>query len=215
MADENATPNLNDTAPPTTEQPPPTGTPAGERLFTQADVNRIVAERIARERQKPAETARPNAQTQPSTTQPSTHTPAPSAAPATFDAEAFGDVLSEFPFDREQRAEIRNAAKRENPSDMDGFVAKWARMFGKQKAGGGTSSTPATQTAPGSTPAPQAPAGPPVTGGGPPANPTNVTDDTPLLRMSNADREALRQRIGDAEYVKRMREQFRTVRVRG
>jgi hypothetical protein len=211
MADENANTTTNDTTTTTNvETTQSTGSPpAGERTFTQAEVNRIVAERLARVNPRPAEQARTNAQ---NTAAPPQNTqPASVPAPAAYDAEALGDALAEFQFDKEQRAEIRAAARRDGISDVDAFVAKWARMFGKQPGSAATPATPAPES-----PAPKTHSGPPVTGSGAPANPTNVvTDDTPILRLSEDARKALLNRIGPAAYVERMRKEFRTVRVRG
>jgi hypothetical protein len=212
MADENANPPPNDTTTtPPAETPPPNGSPpSGERTFTQADVDRIVKERLARANQRPAETARTSAQTTAATTQ-STQ-PQPSTT-VTFDADAFNDALSEFPFDKEQRRVVRDAARRENPADMDSFVANWGRMFGK--APGQTAAPPTTTPAAATTAPKTTPQAPPVTGAGAPANSTTVvTDDTPILRMSEADRIALRRRIGDGPYVDRMRKEFRQGNVR-
>ncbi len=216
MADENtSTTTETTTTTPAAETQPSTGAqPTGERTFTQADLDRIVNERLARDRQRRAEPARTtNAQTQApqQTTQPQQ-----TASSVTYDADAFNDALSEFPFDKEQRATVRDAARRENPSDVDAFVAKWGRMFGKQPGQTSAVATTTTTQAAATTTAPKtAPQGAPVTAGGAPANPTTVvTDDTPILRMSESDRVALMNRIGRDKYVDRMRQEFRTSNVR-
>lgn len=49
---------------PTTPTPEASGDQGGERLFTQSDVNRIVSERLARERQKTEPTAIDDRETQ-------------------------------------------------------------------------------------------------------------------------------------------------------
>lgn len=122
----------------------------------------------------------------------------------------FDDAIGDLSLSGAQKKFLRDMVMEKRPGDVGGFVSSFVEMSG-WKAGG--SSNPATPAP--ATPAPKAPQGPPVTGSGAPANPTVTTDDTPLLKMSNEARESLRRRIGDVEYVKRMRTEFRTVRVRG
>lgn len=217
MADEATSTQATDTATTaTTETPPSTGQqPTGERTFSQADVDRIVNERLARDRQRRAEPARTtNAQT--TAAPPQNTQPQQTTSPVTFDADAFNDALAEFPFDKEQRRVIRDAARRENPTDLDGFVSNWGRLFGKQPGQQTAATATTTQAAAATTTAPKTAAqGAPVTGAGAPANPTTiVTDDTPILRMSDSDRVALQRRIGIAAYVERMRKEFRQSNVR-
>lgn len=97
-----------------------------------------------------------------------------------------------------------------SPQDPAEWVQQRAEAFG-WKARGSNPATPAPET-----PAPKTtPQGPPVTGSGAPANPTHtVTDDTPILRMSDADKIALRRRIGDVAFVERMRKEFKDGNVR-
>ena len=203
MADENTNPNPTETTTTTVvETPPPTGTqPTGERTFTQADVDRIVKERLARANPRPAEPARTNVQT---AAPPQNTQPASSPAPAvTYDAEALSDSLAEFSFDKEQRAEIRAAARRDNPSDVDAFVAKWGRMFGKQPGSPATATPAATapvQVQPVTT---AVPGTPPVTSRGTPPPAGTPTDDTPIMSMSEADKRALAARIGDKAFAER------------
>lgn len=97
-----------------------------------------------------------------------------------------------------------------NPQDPVGWVTQRAEAFGWKAAGPATPATPAPETPAAKT----APQGAPVTSSGAPANPTTVTDDTPILRMTEGDRIALRRRIGDAAYVERMRKEFREGNVR-
>lgn len=134
--------------------------------------------------------------------------PAPAQTAATptvtVDTDALTDALDEFTFDKEQRREIRAAARRENPADVDGFVSKWARMFGKagQNPPGNVVSAP--QGAPIATPPPVAPGTPPVTSRATPPNHGTPTDDTPILSMSDSDRRALAAKIGDIKFAERM-----------
>lgn len=206
MADDTATTTPTETTPPpVVETTPPTGAPpAGERTFTQADVDRIVRERLARERaNRPAEPARPNAQ--PTAAPPPSNPPASGPVPsATYDAEALSDALAEFSFDKEQRAEIRAAARRDNPGDLDAFVSRWARMFGKQPGQATVPATPAAGTPPPS--AVSTPAAPvvPVTSRGMPPNPATPTEDTPIMSMSEADKRALAARLGDKVFADRL-----------
>lgn len=98
-----------------------------------------------------------------------------------------------------------------SPQDPAEWVQQRAEAFGWKTRGSSNPATPAPET-----PAPKiTPQGAPVTGTGAPANPTTVvTDDTPILRMTDSDRIALRRRIGDADYVERMRKEFRQNNVR-
>jgi hypothetical protein len=123
----------------------------------------------------------------------------------------FDDAVGDLSLTGAQKKFLREMVMEKRPDDVSGYVSNFVQLSGWKA---GTATTPAT---PASAPAaPQAPQGPPVTGSGAPANPTNVvTDDTPILRLSNEAREALRRRIGDAAYVDRMRKEFRTVRVKG
>lgn len=124
---------------------------------------------------------------------------------------SFERAVGQYGLDDNAIAMLEEDLNAANPSDPAEWVHKRAKAFG-WKAGG--SPTPATP-APANTPAPQtAPKGAPVTGGGAPANPTTITDDTPILRMSDADRIALANRIGVVAYVDRMRKEFKNVRVR-
>lgn len=95
-----------------------------------------------------------------------------------------------------------------SPQDPAEWVQQRAEAFG-WKARGSNPATPAPET-----PAAKTPQGPPVTGSGAPANPTTVTEDTPILRMSETDRVALMRRIGNAAYVERFRKELREGNVR-
>lgn len=138
----------------------------------------------------------------------------PSSPPVDVRAElnrirSFERAAGQFGLSAEALEILEGDFNTANPQDPGAWVKQRAAAFGWKAAG----SNPAP-SAP-ATPAPKAHQGPPVTGSGAPANPTTVTDDTPILRMSNEARESLRRTIGDAAYVERMRKEFRTVRVRG
>lgn len=145
----------------------------------------------------------PQAQAQPNNPSP----PAPAPA-GVVDSDALNDALAEYPFDRDQRQEIRAAARREGAGDLDTFVAKWGRMFGKAKA----TATPATPA--GNNGAPQGGASPAPTSAAPagpmPASsaPSRVlTADTPLHMMTPAERVAFVKQKGVHEFkAKVMRE---------
>lgn len=192
-------------------QPAATGAPA----ITQADLDAAVKRATdaawaeARRTFEARASKQSGQQPQPAQNNPAPAAPAAGTAPAvTIDSDALNDALAEFPFDREQRGEIRTAARRENPPDMDAFVTKWARLFGKQKGGaqqpnpnGNGNGAPANGS-PAPAQPPVASAAPVTSRGTPPAS-SGPTDDTPILSMSIPDREALRAKIGDVAYAER------------
>ncbi len=110
--------------------------------------------------------------------------------------EALTDAIGEYSFDKDQRREIRAAARRERPEDVEGFVSRWARMFGKAP-GQSTPQTPGATPAagaqpPGTTPASAPPgAAKPVPPTPPPAAPPSIDrDGEPVLRaLSEEDRQ--------------------------
>lgn len=63
-------------------------------------------------------------------------------------AEVLADALNEYPFDKDQRRAIRDAARSKRPEDVDGFVAQWARMFGKSPGAAPSPTQPNQPTAP-------------------------------------------------------------------
>lgn len=102
--------------------------------------------------------------------------------------EALTDAIGEYTFDREQRREIRAAARRERPEDVDGFVQKWARMFGKASAAPGTAA-PSTTVNPPASEASKAPAKPVPPTPPAPGSPSPDRDGEPTLRaLSEEDR---------------------------
>lgn len=137
-----------------------------------------------------AEQARTKAPAQPAPKQEATTT-----APTVDDpdwGERLSDAINEFPFDKDQRRAIRDAARSGRPEDVDAFVEKWAKMFGKapngapapaqtQPADAAAQSAPAQKQPTPPTPAPSAPA---------PAAPAIDAGRPPLFReLSEAARE--------------------------
>lgn len=55
----------------------------------------------------------------------------------------------------------------------------------------------------------------PVTARGLPPPPHVVTDETPIMSMSPADRQALAKKIGDVKFAERLQRELRSVRVMG
>lgn len=92
-------------------------------------------------------------------------------------AESLTDAIGEFSFDKEQRREIRAAARREKPDDVDAFVAKWGRMFGKS-----TGAQPDTKNNTGALPPNQAAKTAPNPTLPPPAATPNPADGGPVFR---------------------------------
>lgn len=135
-------------------------------------------------------------------------TPAPDPFAILKLRDDFDDATSELTLSGDQKRFLRNLVMEKRPEDVAEYVTSFVKAWGTGKAA--TPATPAPEN-----PAPKTPTqGPPVTGSGAPASPNVVTDDTPILRMSESDRIALRRRIGDAAYVERMRKEFRQNNVR-
>lgn len=74
-------------------------------------------------------------------TKPNTPPPAPNEATqsntqqsAAIDGFALSESLAEFTLTKEQRRTIRDLASKENPDNLDEFVAKWAGLFGAKPA---------------------------------------------------------------------------------
>lgn len=98
-------------------------------------------------------------------------------------AEVLADALNEFPFDKEQRRAIRDAARSRKPEDVDGFVAQWARMFGKSP---GAAPSP---TQPNQPPQAAKPATPSIPNTPPPAGTPADGSNSPVFRaLSEEDR---------------------------
>lgn len=152
---------------------------------------------------------------------PATHsTPAapPANPPAADDVtailamrDAFDDAVGDLPIKSTQKALMREAVMRDRPADVPGYVARFAERAGWNTAApSAPSSTASTSPAPVSQPAPAVPS---TLRAPPPPTPV-VTDSTPILSMSPGDREALVQRIGVDEYVKRLNPELVKARVR-
>lgn len=210
MADEQ-NPNNTDTttqpAAPAT-QPAATSTPA----FTQADID------AAREQAKNAAwaEARRTFEKKQQASGGTQATPSNTAQTAPVDPLAilklrddFDDATSDLTLNSDQKKFLRNLVMEKRPDNVGEYVTSFVKAWGASKPA--TPATPAPET-----PAPKTtPQGPPVTGSGAPANPTHtVTEDTPILRMSDSDKIALRRKIGDVAFVERMRKEFKDGNVR-
>jgi hypothetical protein len=162
--------------------------------------------------EKPASGGGQQPQTKPS----DTHAPQPQTVDVRAEINrirSFERAAGQYGLNGDALAVLEDDFNTANPSDPAEWVHRRAKAFGF-KAGGGASNPATPGTA--ETPAPTkiTPQNPPVTGSGSPANPTTqLTSDTPILRMSDADRIAYARR-DPAGYVKRMREEFKTTRVR-
>lgn len=221
MADESNPPNDTTTPPAEGANPPaPTGNgqPPAERTFTQADVDRIVNERLARDRQRRTEPARP-APTPP----PKPTTDTPSAQPANAsDALAiiqlrddFDDAISELTLDGGQRKFLRGLVMEKRPTDVAQFVTETVSMLGLGKKPAATPAAPANgQTPPQTVNPATAPSGPPVTSRSAPPPSSAPTDDTPILSMSEVDREATRVKLGDLKFAERLMKELARDNVR-
>jgi len=176
--------------------PPPAPAPAP---LTAEQIRALVAEEARKAYDAGAAAARraekAKAPPTPAASKEATSPPAAPGDDAEF-GEALADALGEFDLDKDQRREIRAAARRERPEDVDGFVARWARMFGKGARSAGTPAAPGNPAAAPPNPAKpmtQPPAVPPPA---PPA--ADVTPDNPLRALSEAE-----QRDAWQAYVRR------------
>lgn len=134
-------------------------------------------------------------------------------APAPTDALAiiklrddFDDAIGDLTLTGSQKKLLRETVMEKRPGDVAGYVRTFAEMAGWVKQPQPVNPTAAQPAQPSQ---PANPSAPPVTGNGAPSNPTRVTDDTPILRMSTADQIALRKQIGDRAFSERMMKEFR------
>lgn len=205
MADDDTNPTPNDQPTPPEGGNPPAPAAPTERTFTQADVDRIVNERLARDRQRRTAPT-PSAPTQP----PKPTDPGPAQPANTQDALAiiqlrddFDDAISELQLEGGQRKFLRSLVMEKRPSDVAQFVTDTVTLLGL-----GKKPAPPAATATGQQPAqpanPAAPAAPPVTSRSAPPPSSAPTEDTPILSMSEADREATRVKLGDLKYAERL-----------
>ena len=192
MADNEPTPDLTQTPPGENPAPQPSGNgqPPGERVFTQAEVNRIVADRLARAKAQPAEPQR-TAQPQPPKNDPPKNDPPDGAADALAILkirDAFDDAISDLTLTGAQKKFARDLVMKERPADVAAYVSNLVELGGwNVKPNPGNGSPPPNG---GSQPAPSpAPSGPPVTAGPPPSAPA-ARDDIPFHKMSPAQRDA-------------------------
>lgn len=222
--DENADPNAQT---PTTTQAPaaaaaaaaPTQAPVA-RTFTQLEVDRIVNERLARDRATRGGTDRPAAQPAPATTA-TQRTADPADALALIELrDAFDDAVGDLSLKAKQRALLRTSVMRDRPADVGAYVAKFV-----DDAGWSMSTTTPTQAT--SAPVAQAAAATaqpahPVTDRSPPPPSYVVTESTPLLQMKPHDRDAALAKLvaqhgvdkGNAMYVERYMAELTRDRVR-
>lgn len=199
MADEDDT-----TAP----EMAPVETPAPEeKKFSQADLDRVVQERLDRDRRSRGGPQKPKAD-------------APQAAQQD-DRVTLKQLQAELQSDRIER-EFDRLALREKLSEeqadalrpvfkvwrgtAEGDGAEWLRSI--RGAFGGGQPTPTTPK-----PTAAKPTGPSVSDAGSPAAPHVVTEDTPLMQLSAEDRMHLIKTKGSAWYNATLRQQLKGTRV--
>jgi hypothetical protein len=201
MADDE--PNPDPTQNPTGENPPApapgNGQPPGERVFTQAEVNRIVADRLARAKQQPEP---PRSAPPPKPNDPPANTAAPDDTRVLLQLrDDFDDATSELPLDGGQKRFLRGLVMDKRPPDVSAFVAETIKQLGLGKS---PSPTPnpgnGAPPAPGAPPAANQPPPPAMPSGAPPAR--VVSDETPFYAMSRDEQAALIKRIGVFEFKK-------------
>jgi hypothetical protein len=212
MADENTNPPPTDPVTPPAEgaSTPPTASQSTERTFSQADVDRIVKERLARESQRRTEPARP-AQQPTKQADPPANTPAPADALALLQLrDDFDDAISDIQLDGGQKKFLRGLVMDKRPQDVAGFIRGTVEQLGLGKRTTTAPAPAATAVSP-----PPAPSGPPVTSGGPPPPSNPVRTDTPIHKLSIPDREALVREIGPIEFKNRLSRESASVLVKG
>lgn len=118
---------------------------------------------------------------------------------------AFEDALSEHThLNRQQRQMMRTLFEKSGAENIDEFVAQNAAVFGKP-----ASNQPATETLPVTS------AKPPITAVGSPASGSAPTEDTPLWKRSQQDRDhILNQDNGYQKYMKLFERQVRGVNIK-
>lgn len=139
--------------------------------------------------------------------------PAAGAPPSALTAEDVGRMMmrrdelhaaiADVEMPATARARMVGDFARENPSDVSGWATKYAEDFGFKKKGATTMPS-----------SPHAPTTPPVSNLGGPANPTATTEDTPLWRMSEADRNQLLKQKGYVWFRQKYYSDLRTATVK-
>ena len=140
-----------------------------------------------------------------------TQQPATPTAPSADDfgrVRAYERSLGRYDFTDDALAMLDERFASEKPADVAAFVTRMATAFRVPPRGGTT--TPTTITPATQAPAPVANAAnaSPVTGTAAPSNPTTViTDDTPLINLSETQRQDWIKQHGWLKYTDRMRDE--------
>lgn len=203
MADEqnqnpDATPNGTPQAAPA---PQPVAAPS-----TQVDIEAIkreaynagaAAARRAHEGKAPANPPPPKSEPQPA---PQSDPPGTLAILKLRDD--FDDATADLSMAAAQKRFLRERVMAERPSDVAGYVRTFAETWGIKTVN--PAPAPNGAALPGQAPQPGAPSPPPtpMPAGSPPSK--VVTEDTPILALSSADRIDLARRIGPFEFRKRL-----------
>ena len=213
MPDEPATEIAGTPSAASAPQPPATSTATPAPVFTQAQVDTMLAEARTQAHNAGAAATRRalegrNGTSTPAQTTPATQQPATAPISTAID-RAYTRATAGYEFDDAALALLDEEFDRTRPPDPVEWVSKRATAFKVPKRGG-TATTPTTSTPATAQPASVvAPAGPPVTGNGAPSSPTRVTSDTPLTQMSEADRIAFIRQHGDVAYTDRFKAEAR------
>lgn len=200
MADEQ-NPNTDTTTTPTAPATQ-SGTPAPS--LTQADVDAAVkratdaawaeARRTFEGKQKPTGG-------QPPPTPPAAAPPqAPDVSSEYARHRAFDRTIGKFELSEKAQELVEREFASSKTPDPIAWLNERAEAYGWKRLGATPAPAPAGQPA---TPPPAVLSGPPVTSRGTPPPAAAPTDDTPILSMSHADREALRVKIGDVAFADR------------
>lgn len=208
MSDDNAT-NIDPNANAQAALAPQPAAPASTAVYTAADIEAAAkrahdaafaeARRMFKATPPVKEPAAATPQTQATTTAPAATTDVASqiARLRTFDR-----ALGRFDLPDAARDIIEADFNLANPADPSAWIQARSEAYGWKRLGASTStSIPAASAV--TTPAP-APSGQPVVTRPASPVPPPISDDAPILSMTPDQRLALEQRIGNAEYVRRL-----------
>lgn len=186
---------------------PPTAAAPKERVFTQAEMDRVVTERLARDRQSRGAPA--PARTDQVTTDP----PRSAVEDLTMllaRQRSFDRVVAKFDLSESALSILESDFASAKPDDVGGWVATRAAAFGWRPVG---TTPPSTQS--GAAPAPHSATatGHPVTSGGVPPAAQPVRTDKKLHELSPADQRAYAAEVGPIEFKNRLWKEMALVKV--
>ncbi len=123
----------------------------------------------------------------------------------------FDDAIGDLTLTGAQKKFLREHVMEKRPDDVGGYLRTFTETLGVGKQPSTPVAPVATTTPPG---APAPATGPHITERPVPPASHVVTEDTPILSLSLADREALRSKLGDIAYAERFRRELKEKQVR-